>query len=501
VRERSFRRLRRRGGASAFCLLTALILGGGVSAGQVPPDLASLAARLYELSADELAAAGDDQASRAAAGRAGSALRRAGVPHWAGEAVVLEGAGARAAELLGLDLSEAADRARLRELLALPEPRLRETLARESEGVGDAALDELVGALGALRAPEGRGSRYSLDLGDGETLSIEWDPGSGQVRVRARSDGSVGEPYDASLLGRAVLAPNPETGALEVELETDPASTASVLAGRELEALRGSILGEWKRDNGELWIISAADEAAGEVRGDSEDYEALIAEAEAEIEAVESAVEYVWTHPETGAVERQRRFRRLGEPWVYEGERALNDNADDEIAALRRRIEALRSRQAGAHLPPAVRQDPVGFEANRDAPGAQPIRIEVRQPDGHRYTYDQVSFDGRRIAGRRTLRDVREINRELPEKIQRDLIASWSPPNWLDLEAGFDPATGAVELTGDVWSMHVTWSRGFFGAGVPEVVSIETPYPIPVRFAEAGASTRVALGAAEDALP
>lgn len=482
-------------------VLLAILAWDAASAEQVPQNLASLAARLQRLSGDDLANAGDDAESRAAAQRAGSALRRAGVNYWARDNVAVEDAATQAAKLLGLDLGEPANREELTRLMNLPDGELREALKARRPELDAASLNDLANGLTALRSPEGQPTRHTVDLGDGETVEISWEPATGEVVVRARSDGSGGAPaYDVSMIGRTEMQVDPETRDLRTALRSDPGETIRVLSASDLEHLRGSIIGVWQAENGDIYTISAGTDQAGEITASAEDYDRLIEDAKQELEALKQVREYVWENPETGGIRRQERFRRLEEPWVYKGEELLGAA---DMTRLEQRIAELEAKRAGADLPPVRRHDPVGYAENRQAEGASPIRISVRQPDGYGYAYDEASFDGRKIAARRTYRDIRDINQELPATIQQQLIASWSPPSWLELQASFDPASGEVRMVGKRWFLHVTYSsgQGLFGDGKATVGSIHTPFSNPLKLGKEGAQTRVAMGAALDAVP
>ncbi len=470
------------------------------AAEQVPQDLASLAARLYRLSGDELAKAGDDVESHAAARLAGGAIRRAGVGYWARDNVTVEGAGARAAKLLGLDLGKPGHRAELARLLNLSSGELREALSARRPELDAASLDDLANSLAATRTPADLETRHTIDLGDGETVEISWDTESGEVLVRARSDGTGETPaYDVSLLGGAELQVEPDSGDLRTALRSNPEEAVRVLSASDLEHLRGSILGDWRAANGDVYTIGAGDDAAGDITIAAQDYSQLIEDAQAQLETLEQAIEYVWENSQTGGIRRQERFRRLEDPWIYKGEEQLGAA---DIARLEQRIAELEAKQAGAGLPPVLRHDPVGHGENRQANGARAIRIAVRRSDGYGYSYDDASFNGRTVTARRTYRDVRDIDRDLPETIKQQLIASWAPPSWLELQASFDPTTGEVRMVGKRWFLHVTYGGGgFFGDGAAKVKNLNTPYARPLNLGKDGVRTRVAMGAAADAVP
>lgn len=488
--------------AGVAMAVAAAMAAPSLRAETIPEHLASLAGQLYRDAKPELESPRLDPEHAAAAKRALEALRRAGVRYWARDPVRLRGSAAEAAKALDLDLTQADERDFLARIMSLDEQGAREALGQwyAARGVtpGEKVLNDHVAALAAARSPssETLARSHQIDLGAGERVELRWNPDSGDFVLRAESDGGGDTPeYESTLIGRTTLTPNPETGDLDVALAPG-AVPAHILTAADLERLRASILGEWRTSAGAVWRISAGEPRAGEIRPTREQYEREIADAKARLKEIEEAREFVWEDPASGEIVRQRRFRRLSEPFVYKGERFLVADAEAQIEKLKAEIAALEAERDGAGQPPAQRFDPVGHKESRRSPGARPVRIEVRQSSGYGYAWDEASFDGRRVTARRTYRDVRDINLELPAAIKRQLIASWSPPGWLELEATIEPASGTLTLAGREWALHVT----YFEDG-PEVEGIHTPYSRAVRLERPGTQYWMAYGAADNALP
>lgn len=493
------------GGFIAAGLIALALVAGAPSgrAEQVPAHLASLAAQLYRDAAAGLEAEAVDADRRAAAGRALAALRRAGIRYWARDPVSIPGGAKKAADSLGLDLARAEDKAFLERLIGLDEGSMRTALAEwyalKGAPLGETELTDRVAAVSAARAPgqEALKRSHRIDLGDGESVELRWSPETGEMVVRASDDGSGGSSeYEASLAGRTTLASNPETGAFEAALAPGQ-SVARTLTAADLERLRASILGEWKAEDGSAMRISAAEADAGDVRPTREQYEREIAALQARIKELKEAKEFVWEDPNSGEIVRQRKFRRLNDPFVYKGERLLVPDAPAQIEKLMAELAQLEAERDGASLLPAERDDPVGYENNQKGANARPVRIEVTEADGHAYVWDEASFDGRRIAARRTLRVLRDLQAALPEEVKRQLLASWSPPAWLDLEATVDARSGALRLSGQYWGLHVTYSGDDYS-----VRRIDTPFVVErQRWEREGVRYLSAYGAADAALP
>ena len=82
----------------------------------------------------------------------------------------------------------------------------------------------------------------------------------------------------------------------------------------------------------------------------------------------------------------------------------------------------------------------------------------------------------------------------LPKKVMRQAIASWSPPEWIELEVRVEVDTRQVYMTGQRWRMHVTYDGDSH-----EVGSIHTPYSKNLRLEQAAA--KIAEGAVQDKKP
>ena len=82
----------------------------------------------------------------------------------------------------------------------------------------------------------------------------------------------------------------------------------------------------------------------------------------------------------------------------------------------------------------------------------------------------------------------------LPQKVTRQLIASWSPPEWVELEVQVEVETRQVYMTGLRWRMHVTYSGDDY-----RVKRIHTPYSRNRRLERA--AVKVAQGASKDQKP
>jgi hypothetical protein len=90
------------------------------------------------------------------------------------------------------------------------------------------------------------------------------------------------------------------------------------------------------------------------------------------------------------------------------------------------------------------------------------------------------------------LRNLNDSPR-LPEKVVRQAIASFSPPEWVELDVRVRETT-EVSLHGQLWRMKVTYSGDDL-----TVKSVHTPWSRSLDLRRA--STQVASGAAKEARP
>jgi len=282
----------------------------------------------------------------------------------------------------------------------------------------------------------------------------------------------------------------------DVTLVVTPTKAAiSVLTEEDLRRLKSAIFGKWRDETtGDVWEISIA--GGGAVAPPAERPEKEIAELERKIDRIRADKIYKWKNTETGEVMRQDRFKRLREPFEYLGQELRRADGTAEIVRLEKRIEELR---AAAEPRPVDAYDPVRMKVMLADREVRALNIRVTDRSDYSWTYDIALVSDGRITAKRTLRSVNELNVELPLVIRRKLIASWSPPEWVELEAEVDVETRRVYLIGRIWNMKVTWSPGAFGMGEPTIEGIHTPYSRGLRLERAG--FKVAEGAAKDQKP
>lgn len=486
---------------AAGLALAGLTLGAGLAhAAAVPQHLASTAAELYAQAEEELQRDDLPPERRAALQKTVKALREARIRHFARDPVFLPADLAGLGETLDIDPASAAGLAELNELLALDTDTARERLADRYDEPAD--LEDALAALAAARTGgDDLERRFEIPVSDGEDVVLDWRPDQNLFSIGVETDPDDPERFQGVLVGETALTANPETGAFD--LAVAPADEPlRLMTPADFERVARSIFDAWVDEKGNIWTFSPLDGRAqsGDIRRAASVVQADIDAVEDEIEEIEEAVEYVWFDPTTEETVRQRRFRRLPEPWDYRGEQPVMADADAQIAALNERLASLRDELEGTDLLPAERDDPIGFD-DAQRGGATPIRIHVQRADGHAFDFDQASFDGKTVRARRTLKTLPDVtNYDLPQWVREGLVASWSPPNWLDFEAAIDPVTGELSLVGNVWSMHVHYRPAGSIAG-QGIVKIFDPYPIAKRLTLPGSTSLAAWGAADTALP
>jgi hypothetical protein len=452
----------------AIVLWAIVLTLGTASAADVPPHLVGFAKSLVgQIDDADFAAAGDPSLSK----RAGEVLRRARLRSWAGSSPKTLVDPGKFAERLGLDLTQEGHRAALDQLLGARDPAAQrsvlEGILRQARGPQTSrTLHEAEQSFRSILA-EQLGSlqkRAKLEAGPGESVEIEWDPETSSVLARVNLGEGQGEVVlHGGAAGKIV------NGELVYDVEADAAPVTPITPAKQAE-INANVFGVWSGSDGAQWIIRGGGEieAAASAKVDPA---ALALEqidsARQQLAALEKDKVFIWVDPGGGEV-IQKKFKRLGEPFRFDRARSENFHRD-EIAALRERIAAAETE---LKLPPVKQHDPLGLKKSAGGKG-RAIEIEVWQASGWRYLYDEASFDGKRLTASRTLRDARDIS-DLPDWVINGLVASWSPPEWIEFEAKFNPRDKSVSLEGLWWRLSVTYDPTYH-----TIESIHTPYSEP----------------------
>lgn len=459
--------------ALAFAVTTA------AAAKPVPPHLAAMAAGVVNVALEDLKARSGDAGRAWAAKRALEAIDEAGIQHWAARDVRLDGL-AQIAAVLKLDIKDPQQESLLRRLLAAGTPEevdklLADILKTRNEAFSDDRLALLRQAYRAalIELRKGLETRFELAPAEGhDRITLEWNPSQNEFHVRHEDSGDEWNAPVMTLLRGAVVA-KPQEDGRTVALAVAPADEpVTAYSAADLRHLSTAIFGEWLDARGNVWRISSQTPQRAEPpqRESGPTPAEKVKDKQHEIDRILASKAYVWRNPDSGEETRQERFRRLKEPWIYLGEQFGEENAKQRMATLEAEIAELSKE---ARKPLVEQYDPIGFT---EAP-AQPVTVRVKEAGGYTYNYDEARFDGRRVLARRTLRDRRDIT-DLPAGVITQLIASWSPPEWIELETAIDPASGKTIVDGLWWRLHVTYSSSFGMAG--DVQSIHTPWNRPL---------------------
>lgn len=460
-----------------------LMLPGIAPADSVPPHLAGMAATLYGATSGLFEEADPDTTQGWASLRARDTMQEAGVhrwraappPGWQGQVALME--------LLSLDVQSDGDTQAALDFLSDARERGVEAATRAFMAAREAALPADEGERGALfaRIEEALASGYG-DLErsyvfaptEGPDLTLDWAPEQGRFSMVVTEEGS---PFDAAFSSTlsADLTPTiAPDGTLNFALEPSVDPLVSYDAA-ELEAMRGNIYGEWVDQDGVTWVIlptggEAVSEEPREGSGTNRQASALarLNAARAELDALRGSKVYVWTNPETGERQEQDRFRRLKDPWDYQGEGTSGSGTEEQIAALEQEILEL----AGTLEAAPETEGPPPLPEVTDDGSVRALFVSYERDDGSVAVMDEAVLAGGTIRGNRVLTDPRDI-RDLPETVINQLVSSWSPPEWIEFDVS-QGAGGQVQIAGPVWRLHVTYSGMSYS-----VESIHTPYPTP----------------------
>ncbi len=491
-------------GTLAAVLVLFLCTGTGAAKAEgIPQHLASMAKALYGGVKGELNEATGDPQQDAIRRRARQILKDAGVRYWAQGQVRQEGAAAAVAKALEMDISKPDQWAILRSVLGESDrDKQIDTLRRWARDAGKPtkgpAFDKVVAKFDEARAGAAKdmARQHTMEVGDNkDRLDLDWDPVNNrfEIRIKARETREgAGDSFDLQLNGDVTSAPAIESD--DTTLAVRPSDSAiSVLTDEELRQLKGAIFGKWRAGNGDIWEISSSSggpQPQEPAERPAERPEDRIAELERQIKRIRSDKVYKWKNPETGDVVVQDKFKRLKEPFEFLGQDFRRADGKEEIARLRKRIAEVR---AASKLLPVDANDPVRMKEMRAGGETQSLRIRVTDTDGYSWTYDSAIYSADRITAKRTLRNMNDAP-NVPRDVMRQAIASWSPPEWVELEVRVEGKSRQVYMTGLRWRMHVTYSGDDH-----QISSIHTPYSRNLRLERV--AVKVAEGAAKDQIP
>lgn len=471
---------------------------GSALAQQVPAHLATLAGGVYKGSSESIQALRNAASpeKQAIIDQATKAFRRARVGNWSGGTINLSAPFADVARLMDLNVTDTATLEIISGLTTVTGDVLIEKIkAQMGEQTERDRLLEVAAAVDKLKSGGGLATNHSFELETGDEVVIDWSPETAQLVLSARKE-SGEDSYEFNVPGTVKMETDPESG--EPVLVADPSDEQAPRAftAREIADRIATIFGIWENDTYRMTITGGSDED-GEVRRSKDAISRDIETVRTELDELRNAKEFIWEHPETAELIRQERFRRLGEPWEYKGERDLVPDADEQKAKLEARLEKLTRELSGDDRPTSERLDPVAFEQVKANPNARSLRVSFF--DKSRNCLSDVSqayFDGRRVVARDTHKQACSMNTTLPAAISSELISSWSPPWWLLLRASYDN-NGGLQLAGSTWGMYVTYDPDSMS-----VSRIHDPYAShSLAFTEGGGGELFALGAAETAWP
>ncbi len=444
-----------------------MVLGSGIArAADVSPHLVGMARSLIsQIDQTDFAASGDP----ALAQRTAEIVRLTRLRSWAGASPKIAVDPTKLAAPLGLDFSQDGHRAALEQVLAARDPAARRdalgavlqlTGRRQTQRDIDKIFrDALAEQLGALQ------KRATVEAGSGQSIEIEWDPDTASVLARI----NLGEGQDEVVL-HGGAAGKIVDGELTYDVEADTAPVTRITPSMEAE-INANVFGVWRGRDGAQWMIRGGPEVEAAAHEKTDPAASALEEidrARQQLAAVEKEKVYIWVDPKGGEV-IQKKFKRLGPPFRYDRTRSENMHKS-EIAALRERIAAA---ERALQLPPAKQHDPLQLK-NKPGGTSRAVEIEVWEASGRRYLYDEAAFDGKRLTASRTLRDVRDIF-DLPDWVIKGLVDSWSPPEWIEFEAKFNPRDKSVSLEGLWWRLNVTYDPQY-----QDIKGIHTPYSKPL---------------------
>lgn len=415
---------------SAFLLslfLCAIPVTGAVSQ-EMPPHLGGILSALSREATETLSHVNaDKEYLRHASEQSLKTLKNINANVYARTPVKVDDAVKKLQEDLGFTPGSGKGNAFMQDIWHMPDGLVRKKITELDKSLDS---EKILSSLDKARSGGGLKTTYVLPLDDGKSVTVDWQPDTGKTTLDVASDGSVDEEYVATMEGAMPLkydeAKNTYTLAPEASGTPPEIATAE-----DLDARRQSILGEWVIDGIGTFIIEAANEKAGDVARSKKEIQSEIDEKRREIEKTKADKYHLWKNSETKAEERQEKFRRLEAPWSYAGDIPKDANHPEKIARLDKEIADLETELKG-DVPPAVAQDPIGFERVKAYPKSRSLSLEFIMSDDCRLIMDEAYFDGRTLAARTTQKNPCSMGDHLPPAVRNKLATGgWNPPLWL----------------------------------------------------------------------
>lgn len=233
---------------------------------------------------------------------------------------------------------------------------------------------------------------------------------------------------------------------------------------REYENL--DIFGEWLDQKGKLWIIEQVEKKIGRPGETADGMNAdansnlnkLIQRNKQKIAEIKSDIVFLWINPDTGNHVKQKKFRKLKEPFEYTGESYAHENAIAEIKHLEQKIMELEKQLPKKKSSPIHNLDDLQ-SVNTEGTVLR-IRVQRQRDDGTfenwRGRLVRSYFDTPAIDARSTYDDVRDMNPEIPMDIRRNVSSNWDVPKKLLLKKESNLIDGYQILSGKEMSWLVT---------------------------------------------
>jgi len=468
----------------ASILLTLLLISISAYAELVPPNLTAMAKDLYLQNVSKLTQATGDPEQDEILKRTQKILKKAGVRYWKAEPVRQQGIVNNTATVIGADLNKPEHWARLNDLLAeskreLQVTKLEKWLRDTGKSVDDDSFKLMLANFDKARniSPEQLPHSHSMAIEESGLLNFNWDSTNnefelqviGHETVKGKNDG-----FDLRLNSKVIssLATEGDDSFLSIDKQ---AMTFDILSDKERQELKKiNIKGKWQEDDGTVWEITGTD-ATIEYNNTVVDSNKEILQLKQKIKDMENQKHYIWENINTGERIKQTKFKRLDERFDYLGEALVDENGDKEIKRMKNKVNSLANNQL-----PVDSYDPNFIQSSGNKEGAESIDVKVTFSNGYSYRYEQAMISQGVIRAKRTLKDMRDIT-ELPKSIVSQLISSWSPPEWIELEAAVNSDNSQVYLRGKRWRLHVSWSPLY-----DEISSIHSPYSRKLNISKPG---------------
>jgi len=444
----------------------------------IPSHLASFAAELLKASKGKLKAEFGSSFRALIIKETYEALRKERMFNWGSENITQADLVPEIARALGTEKIEKGDSSKIQHIISAKSKTARikaldkfytsKGMSAPNQEQLKAIIKKLEAVLQASTKDLVRSYSFQSSVGGERQFTLEWKPEVSRFNIKVEGHrGKNREPFETIIQGK-VMSEVAENGR-DINISVVPGDELiQVMTSNDIKKREQGIFSKWLDQYGRVWVISPMrrkqnqDSTADKNLSLTNKNTAL----KKRIGEIRKSRIFLWKNNESGKTVKQQKFKRLSEPYDYLGEKYIVPDGKAEISRLEKEIKQLQNPKQL----PVQKYNPVGHAENQSSEENESIFIKVTDAGGYSFSYDQAVRSGMKITARRTIKKAREVLIVPPDVVDQ-LIKSWNPPEWLELELKDDSESGKLNLQGQRWRLYVTYD-----GDTHKVKSIHTPY-------------------------